>query len=312
MTPRDPSRTRSPRSVGILQGTAAYVIWGLLPLYFLLLPPISALEFVALRVLFSLVFCFVLLATMRQIRDLASIFKSRKTTLALVLASVLIAANWTLYALAVLTGHVLEASLGYFINPLVAIALGVLVLKEKLTVLQWVAIGFAVAAVLVLGIAHGTIPWISLGLAFSFGLYGLVKNRVGQQGSALATLSVETIILTPPSLIFVLVLASQGTSALFADGVGGFWLLATSGIITAVPLILFGGAARRLPLSTVGSLQFLAPIGQFFLGLYVFHEVMPVERWVGFILVWIAVILIVFDMFRAPRTGGLPEPKKVC
>lgn len=311
MTDTAGASPRSPRSIGILQGTSAYLVWGLLPLYFLLLPEISAFEFVALRVVFSLVFCFLLLAVTRQLRDLGTLLRDRKTTARLVLASVLIAVNWTLYAFAVLSGHVLEASLGYFINPLVAIALGVFVLKERLSTLQWVAIGFAVAAVVVLTAGLGRVPWISLGLAFSFGLYGLVKNQVGKKGTALATLSVETIALTPVALVFIGVLTYQGTSALFADGVPGFWLLATSGIITAVPLILFGGAARRLPLSTLGSLQFLAPIGQFILGLLVFHEVMPLERWVGFILVWIAVILIVVDMFRAPRTGSMPEPKTV-
>ncbi|MCW4464096.1 EamA family transporter RarD [Glutamicibacter sp. MNS18] len=302
---------RSPRSIGILQGTSAYLIWGLLPLYFLLLPQISAFEFVAVRIVFSLLFCFLLLALTRQVPALIGILRDRRTTGRLVIASVLIAVNWTLYAFAVLTGHVLEASLGYFINPLVAIALGVLVLKEKLTGLQWVAIGFALVAVVVLSLGLGRMPWISLGLAFSFGLYGLVKNQVGQKGTALATLSVETIALTPLALVFVLILAGQGQSALANGSAATFWLLTTSGVITAVPLILFGGAARRLPLSTLGSLQFLAPIGQFLLGLFVFHEVMQVERWVGFILVWIAVVLIIIDMVRAPGTGNLPEPKSL-
>ncbi|WP_431709916.1 EamA family transporter RarD [Glutamicibacter uratoxydans] len=302
---------RSPRSVGILQGTSAYLIWGLLPLYFLLLPQISAFEFVAARVIFSLIFCCLLLMLTRQIPALITVLRDRATTLRLSLASVLIAVNWTLYAYAVLTGQVLEASLGYFINPLVAIALGVLVLREKLTRMQWSAIVFALIAVLVLTLGLGRMPWISLGLAFSFGLYGLVKNQVGSKGTALVTLSVETVILTPFAILFILWLAARGESALLSSGSAEFWFLTTSGVITAVPLILFGAAARRLPLSTVGSLQFIAPIGQFLLGLFVFHEVMQVERWVGFGLVWIAVVILIIDMIRAPRAGRGPEPKKL-
>lgn len=302
---------RSEHSYGLIQGTAAYLIWGLLPAYFLLLPQISAFEFVAVRVLFSLIFCGLLLAFTRQIRQFAAMFKDCRTLWQLGLASVLIAANWILYALAVLTGHVLEASLGYFINPIVAILLGVLVLKEKLRPLQWVAVGFAAIAVIVLTVGLGRVPWISLGLAFSFGFYGLVKNQVGQRGTALGALTIETLWLAPLSLIFLFWLGSAQNSALLTADAPGLLLLAASGIITAVPLLLFGGAARRLPLSTVGSLQFLAPILQFVLGLLVFAEQMPLERWIGFGLVWVAVIFVLVDMLRAPRSGRMPEPKKL-
>jgi chloramphenicol-sensitive protein RarD len=244
-------------------------------------------------------------------RQFAAMFKEGKTMWQLALASFLIAANWVLYAVAVLTGHVLEASLGYFINPIVAILLGVLVLKERLRPLQWVAVGFASAAVLVLTIGLGRVPWISLGLAFSFGFYGLVKNQVGQSGTALGTLTMETLWLTPLAAVFIGWLALADSSALFQADSGTLLLLAASGIITAVPLLLFGGAARRLPLSTVGSLQFLAPLIQFVLGLLVFGEQMPAERWVGFGLVWVAVIIVLVDMLRAPKAGSMPEPKKL-
>ncbi|MDR4532150.1 EamA family transporter RarD [Glutamicibacter sp. PS] len=305
-----PSPT-SQRTVGILQGVSAYLMWGLLPLYFLTLPQISAFEFVGARVVFSLVLCAVLLAATSQLKDFFALFRDGATTGRLAIASVLIAANWVLYAVAVLTGHVLEASLGYFINPIVAMLLGVVILKERLTKLQWTALGFAGTAVLVLTVALGSIPWISLGLAFSFGFYGLVKNQVGQKGSALVTLSMETLLLSPFALAFILYLAARGESATLGSSAGGFWLLAASGVITAVPLLLFGGAARRLPLSTVGSLQFLAPLLQFLLGLLVFGEHMPPERWAGFILVWIAVALIMIDLFRAPRVVRGAEPKKL-
>ncbi len=300
---------RSEHSYGLIQGTAAYLIWGMLPAYFLLLPAISAFEFVGVRVIYSLIFCLLLLAFTGQFKQFAKMFKDSKTMWQLGLASVLIAANWVLYALAVLTGHVLEASLGYFINPIVAILLGVIVLKEKLRPLQWVAVAVATVAVIVLTVGLGRVPWISLGLAFSFGFYGLVKNKVGQSGTALGSLTIETLWLTPLAIAYLIWLAVNGQSALFSADVPGHLLLAASGIITAVPLLLFGGAARRLPLSTVGSLQFLAPLLQFILGLAVFGEHMPFERWVGFGLVWVAVIFVLVDMLRTPRVGPMPEPK---
>ncbi|WP_334122672.1 EamA family transporter RarD [Glutamicibacter sp.] len=302
---------RSEHSYGLIQGTSAYLIWGLLPAYFLLLPKISAVEFVAVRVLFSLIFCFILLVATSQIRAFAAMFRDTKTMGQLALASILIAGNWVLYALAVLTGHVLEASLGYFINPIVAILLGVIVLKEKLRPLQWAAVALATVAVIVLTVGLGRVPWISLGLAFSFGFYGLVKNKVGSKGSALGALTIETLWLTPLAIIYLIWLSQTTGSTLFNSNWAGILLLASSGIITAVPLLLFGGAARRLPLSTVGSLQFIAPLLQFILGILVFGEHMPFERWMGFILVWIAVIFVLIDMLRAPRAGRIPEPKKV-
>lgn len=312
MRNRSAGPVRSERSLGLFQGSSAYLIWGLLPLYFLILPEISALEFVAVRIIFSAVFCAILLLALKQVRSFFAMFKDRLTMMRLALASVLIAANWLLYALAVLTGHVLEASLGYFINPLVAMALGVIVLKERLSKLQWVALAIAAVAVVILTIGLGKVPWISLGLAFSFGFYGLVKNKVANSGTALGTLTMETILLTPLSLIYVIWIAVTGNSTLIPSDSGTLALLATSGIITAVPLLLFGGAARRLPLSTLGSLQFVAPLMQFILALLVFGEHMPLERWIGFVLVWIAIILIMLDMIRAPRTGSGPEPKKVA
>ncbi|GAA1404295.1 EamA family transporter RarD [Glutamicibacter uratoxydans] len=303
---------RSEHSYGLLQGASAYLIWGLLPVYFLMLPMISAFEFVAVRVVFSLVFCVLLLFITKQMRQFLAMFRDGKTVGQLALASALIAANWILYAVAVLTGHVLEASLGYFINPIVAILLGVVVLKEKLRTLQWVAVGFAAIAVVVLTVGLGRVPWISLGLAFSFGFYGLVKNKVGQSGTALGTLTMETLLLAPFSALFIGWLAAQQNSALAgAENFGVVLLLAASGIITAVPLLLFGGAARRLPLSTLGSLQFLAPLIQFILGLLAFGEQMPPERWIGFGLVWVAVLFVLADMLRAPKAGSLPEPKKL-
>lgn len=289
------------RSTGLLQGLGAYGLWGMMPLYFLLVAIASPWEIVASRIVFSLVFCAILLGLTRSWAGFAALGRDRRTMARLTLASVLIAVNWLTYTYAVLNGHAAEAALGYFINPLVSIALGVLFLKEKLKPLQWVAIGFGLAAVITLTFAYGNVPYVALTLAFSFGLYGFVKNKVGRTATALTSLSMETAILALPALGFMAWLVATNTDTILSAGPAHFWLLAASGIITAVPLLLFGAAARRLPLSTLGTLQFLAPILQFIVALVVFKEPMPAERLVGFSLVWVAVILLCIDMARQPR-----------
>ena len=300
------SQTGSEYGQGVLQGAGAYFLWGLLPVYFLLLPPIGAMEFVAVRVLFSLLFCAALLLKGRQYRHFFTLFRSPRTVLLLGLASLLIAGSWSLYALAILTNRVLEASLGNFINPIVVILLGVVVLREKLRRLQWAALGLAVVAVLVLSVGLGQVPWISLGMAFTFGLYGLVKNRIGAKGTALESLTMETLLLTPLSLVYVAWLGEHHQSALVSANWVTLLLMAGTGILTAIPLLLFGAAAKRLPLATLGSVQFLAPILQLVFGLLVFHEQMPPERWAGFALVWIAVAFVLWDMIRLQRRQRIP------
>ena len=302
----DPDHHRRVRA-GAGYGFGAYAIWGLLPLYFVLLAPATAYEIVAMRILFSLVFCVLLLAVTGGLRQYARLFRDRQALLALGLAGVLIAGNWLLYTVAATTGHTLEASLGYFINPLVAILLGVLVLHEKLRPLQWAAIAVGIVAVLVMAVFYGSVPWLSLGLAFSFGFYGLVKSRLGSRYSALVTLTGETTMITPLALVVVAVLGAHGGITLTSEGPGHFLLMLSAGVITAVPLLLFGAAAARLPLSTVGMIQYVAPIGQFILAVALFHEAMPPERWVGFGLVWCAVVLLVLDAVRAPRAPRLPR-----
>ncbi|CAL8899295.1 EamA family transporter RarD [Kocuria varians] len=302
----DPDQHRRVRA-GVGFGFGAYAIWGLLPLYFVLLAPAGPYEIVALRVLFSLVFCLLILAITRGLRQLLRVFRDGHTLAALSVAGVLIAANWLLYTVATTTGHTLEASLGYFINPLVAILLGVVVLHEKLRALQWAALGVGVLAVLVMAVFYGSVPWLSLGLAFSFGFYGLVKSRIGSRYPALVTLTAETATITPLALVAVALLGVRGEVTLTSEGPGHFLLLLAAGVITAVPLLLFGAAASRLPLSTLGMIQYVAPIGQFVLAVALFHEAMPPERWVGFGLVWIAVVLLVLDAVRAPRVPRLPK-----
>ncbi|WP_146361680.1 EamA family transporter RarD [Arthrobacter yangruifuii] len=286
---------------GILFGVGAYGLWGLLPLYFMVLKPAGAVEIVANRVVWSLVFCAILLTVMRAWKPMLAAGRNPRTVGTLAGAALLIAVNWLTYSWAVLNEHAVEAALGYFINPLVSVLLGVLVLKEKLRPLQWAAMGVGFIAVLVLALAYGTVPWVALALAFSFGFYGLVKKGIGSRVDAVSSLSIETAVLTPIAVAVMIWLSVTGTATLASNGAGHFWLLVASGVITAVPLIFFGAAARRLPLSTVGLLQYLAPTLQFILALTVFKEAMPPERWAGFGLVWLALVMLTVDMIGGPR-----------
>ncbi len=223
----------------------------------------------------------------------------------LALAAGLIAVNWLVYVYGVTTGQAVEASLGYFINPLVSVLLGVVVLKEKLRPLQWAAVGIGFVAVGVLTVSYGKLPWIALTLAFSFGLYGFMKKRVGPRVDAVTSLSVETIVLAPLAAATMIVLAVNGTATLVTQGAGHFWLLAASGLITAVPLLFFGAAARRLPMTTIGLLQYMAPVLQFIVALTVFGESMTADRWIGFGVVWLALLVLTVDMLRTARKNSV-------
>lgn len=289
---------------GILFGIGAYGLWGLLPLYFVALEPAGAVEIVANRVLWSLLFCVLLVTAMRNWPALLATVRSRKAMGALSVAAALIAGNWLLYTVAVTTGRAVEASLGYFINPLVSVLLGVLVLKERLRPLQWAAIVVSTVAVLVLAFGYGSVPWLALGVAGSFGLYGLVKNRVGSAVDATSSLTVETAVLTPLAAAVMLWLGATGGATLTTEGPGHFWLMAAGGLITALPLLFFGAAARRLPLSTIGLLQYLAPTLQFILALTVLGEQMVLERWIGFGLVWLALVILTTDMLVSVRRSA--------
>jgi chloramphenicol-sensitive protein RarD len=220
-------------------------------------------------------------------------------------AAGLIAVNWLTYTFGVTTGHAIETSLGYFINPLVSVLLGVLVLKEKLRPLQWAAVGVGFIAVVVLTVAYGQLPWIALILAFSFGLYGFAKKRVGSRVDAASSLSVETAVLTPFALVTVLILAGTGQSTLLDNGAAHFWALAASGVVTAVPLLFFGASARRLPMTTIGLLQYFAPVLQFLIAITVLGEHMGLDRWIGFGIVWLALVLLTVDMLRTYRQNAV-------
>ncbi|MCG2623453.1 EamA family transporter RarD [Arthrobacter sp. I2-34] len=304
-------RRRSEGGIGLAFGLAAYGLWGVLPLYFAVLVPAGPLEIVANRVVWSLLFCLLLVTAIRGWAAFRAALAAPRILGTLALAAALIAVNWFTYTLAVVNAETIQASLGYFINPLVSVLLGVLILKERLRVIQWVALGIALLAVLVLSFAYGAVPWLALVLALSFGFYGLVKKNVGAKVDAVTSLSVETLVLTPVSLVVMAVLLTGGSATLLTQGPGHFWLMAAGGLITALPLLFFGAAARRLPLSTVGMLQYLAPLMQFVIALTVFHEPMPPERWAGFGLIWLSLILLTADMIRT-YSAARRQPAIVC
>ena len=288
---------------GLFYAIGAYGLWGILPIYFIALEPTGPFEIVAWRVLFSLVFCALLIAVTRAWRPFAILLRDRRVVLTMGLAGLLIFVNWQTYVYATLNGQVVEAALGYFINPIVTVLLGVIVLRERLNATQWVAVGISVVAVIVLAIGYGQLPWIALVLAFSFGLYGLIKKRVGPKVDAVSGLTLETAWLAP---LAVVQLVFVGMTTGLTIGTAGAWhtvLLVSAGAVTAVPLLLFAAASRRLPLIYMGFIQYFAPFIQFLVGVFVLQEPMPPERWIGFGLVWLALIVLTFDLLRGVRAS---------
>lgn len=292
-------KPRGERHIGLLNGFAAYGMWGLVPLYWPLLKPAGATEILAHRMVWSLVFVGAALLVLRRWAWAGELLRQPRKLGLITVAATVITVNWGLYIWAVNSGHVVEASLGYFINPLVTIAMGVLLLKERLRPVQWAAVGTGCAAVVVLTIGYGRLPWISLCLAFSFATYGLVKKKVNLGG--VESLAAETAIQFLPALAFLVWLSARGGATFTAEGPGHAALLASAGIVTALPLVCFGAAAIRVPLSTIGLLQYMTPVFQFLLGVFYFHEEMPPERWAGFALVWLALALLTGDALRTAR-----------
>ncbi|PZT75993.1 MULTISPECIES: EamA family transporter RarD [unclassified Streptomyces] len=284
---------------GLLSGFGAYGIWGLVPLFWPLLKPAGAVEILAHRMVWSLGVVAILLLVLRRWSWIGPLLRQPRKLGMLGVAAATITVNWGLYIWAVNSGHVVEASLGYFINPLVTIGMGVLLLGERLRPAQWAAVATGAASVLVLAIGYGKPPWISLILAFSFATYGLVKKKVDMGG--LESLTVETALLFLPALGYLVWLSARGAATLTSEGPGHLALLASTGVVTAVPLILFGAAAIRIPLSTIGLLQYMTPVAQFILGVAWFHEEMPAERWAGFGLVWLALAVLTWDALRTAR-----------
>ncbi|MFP5219509.1 MAG: EamA family transporter RarD [Actinomycetes bacterium] len=294
---------------GTLYGAGAYLLWGLFPLYWPLLRPSSAVEVLAHRILWSLAVVALLLAVLRRTGAAVAALRDPHKAWRLVLAAVVIAVNWGTYIYGVSSDQVVETSLGYFVNPIVTVLMGVLVLRETLRPGQWVALGLAAAAVVVLTVENGSPPWIALVLAFSFGTYGLLKKtaRVG----AVEGLGVETFVLLVPAAAYVAWLGATGGSTFGEEGAGHAALIALSGVITAIPLLLFGAAASRVPLTTLGILQYLAPTLQFLIGVLLYDEPMPTVKLVGFVLVWIALALFTSEAYRHSRRQlrlAVPQP----
>lgn len=285
---------------GLLFGLAAYVSWGVFPAFFPLLKPAGAGEILAHRIVWTVLFMAVLLIAVGRLSDLASL--SRRTWLLLMCASALISVNWLIYIYAVNSGHVVDAALGYFINPLVSVLLGMLLFGERLNRFQTAAVMIAVVAVGLLagGVGPG-LPWISLGLAVSFGLYGAVKKVVAADPRV--SVAVETALAAPFALAYLLVLQGGGTGEFTGNGAGHMALMLLTGPVTAVPLLCFAAAAQRLPLVTIGLLQYLTPSMQMTWGLAVGHEPMTPLRWTGFALIWLALAVFSVDgLRRAYRT----------
>lgn len=297
---------------GYFFAVAAYGLWGFLPAYFLLLQPAGAFEVVAFRVLMSLVFCAILLTITRGWPRLRQLLRDRRTMLLMAAAAVSIYVNWQIYVFAALAGHVLEASLGYFINPIVTVLLGVLVLREKVRPAQWVALGITFVAILVIAIGYGSVPWIALALAVSFGTYGLIKRVVGPTVDAVGGLTIETGWLVPVAIVQLVLVSTIGGGLEFGvNGPAHVVLMLFAGVATTVPLLLFAAGARRIPLVALGMTQFLAPVLQFLFGWLVLHEQLPLERWIGFGLVWVALVVLMTDLILASRPPRRASPAPV-
>jgi chloramphenicol-sensitive protein RarD len=288
---------------------AAYGMWGLFPLYFLILKPAQPLEILAHRMVWSLVLLAGVLLVRRRWAWVGQLLRQPARLGMLALAAVAITINWGTYIYGVNTGDVVETSLGYFINPLLTIALGVVVLRERLGPAQWIAVGIGVVAVGVLTVGYGRPPWIALILAVAFATYGFLKKRVNLP--AIEGLAAETAVLFVPATVYLVVIEVAGVGTFLGNGPGHSALLIGSGLITVVPLVCFGASAIRLPLSTLGMVQYLAPVFQFLVGILVDHEQMTTTRWVGFGLVWLALAVLVadagrrlYDSSRTSRPGG--------
>lgn len=282
------------RKSGLLFGVGAYACWGMFPAFFPLLKPAGAVEILAHRIVWCFALMVVVIAVVRRLGDLRAI--TGRTWLLLTFASGLISINWVIYIYAVNNGHVVDAALGYFINPLVTVALGLLIFRERLNGAQLVALVIAVVAVAVLTVEVGSLPLIGLGLALSFGLYGAVKKVVPTDPRV--SVGVEAAIATPPALVFIVMLGGHGT--FLSQGPGHIVLMVLAGVVTALPLLFFAAAAQRLPLVTMGLLFYVTPAMQLTWGVVVGHEPMPPARWLGFALIWLALLVFSVDaLWRA-------------
>ncbi|MEW2376803.1 EamA family transporter RarD [Micromonospora sp. NPDC047812] len=289
----------TPLRLGYLYGFVAYLLWGFFPLYLRLLRPAGSIEILAHRIVWSVAFVALLLAAMRNVGFLKALLRRPRALAGIGVAAALIAVNWGTYIYGVNSDRVVETALGYFINPLVVVLLGVTVLRERLRPTQWVALGIGGLAVAVLTVDYGRLPYLALVLAFSFAGYGLAKKQLGLP--AAEGLFVESAVLALPALAYLGWLTAAGDGTFGQVSVGHTLLLVSAGAATAIPLLLFAGAANRLPLTGLGMIQYLAPILQLGCGVLIFHEPMPPARLAGFALVWAALIVFTVDAVRHSR-----------
>ena len=289
----------SKNKLGLLFGVSAYSLWGAFPLYWPLLEPANPLEIVSHRAVWTLVFCFIVLAATKALKSTLVTLKRPTVAIKLFLSSLLISINWLVYIWATNNEHVVEASLGYYINPLIIIGFGVIFLKEKMRSLQWAAVAIASIGVLVLTFDYGRLPWIALALAVSWGSYGLIKKQLGL--GALEGLTIETLISSIFYLAYLIYLGNQGVGQ-FGQSWGLTVLLISAGAVTAIPLLLFNGSTNRLPFTTIGLLQYITPTLQFSIGVWVLNEDMPTARWIGFLIIWAALVTLAIDLIKSSRT----------
>jgi chloramphenicol-sensitive protein RarD len=292
---------------GILYAVSAYLFWGILPIYWKFLKAVPAAQILAHRMVWSLVFMLFLIAYRKKLSRLKEILTNRRLLLALVVAACLLSVNWLTYIWGVNAGYIVETSLGYFINPLVNVLLGVLFLRERLRPWQWLPVGLAAVGVLYLTFMYGALPWIALVLAFTFAFYGLVKKTAAME--AQYSLTLETGIMFVPAFVYLIWLQIQGTGYLFTAGFTTTFLLIFTGVVTALPLLLFGLGARLIHLSTIGILQYIAPTMQFLIGVLIYKETFPQERLIGFSIVWLALIIFTLEGFWSRRKRRRVSPK---
>jgi chloramphenicol-sensitive protein RarD len=283
---------------GLLFGVSAYILWGILPLYWKLVEEAGAYEILAHRGIWSLLICLSLLALRKQLKSAYEMVRSSRTFSLLFLASGLLTINWGVYIWSVTVNRVVEAALGYYITPLINVTFGVLLLREKLRPAQWIAVALAAAGVVILTLGYGSLPWIALVLAISWGSYSLIKKSLNL--GALETLSLETLFAFLPNLVFLLIIQGNGSAEF-----GSTWtisiLLFGAGAATVIPLLLFNGSTTRLPLSTVGLLQYITPTIMFFIGIYINNEDISTTKVIGFAFIWIALAVLSRDLYRSSR-----------
>lgn len=300
MTAPDPAP--APQASGLLPALGAYLTWGFLPLYLILVKTVPAFEFVGWRIIWTLPLCLAIVAYRRQFPELLAALRSPRSLLALLASAVLIGINWFVYIWAIMAGEVFATSIGYYLNPLLNVLLGTLVLGETLSKRQWLAVAIAGAAVLLLAAGAVTSLWISLTLGFSFALYGLVRKQVAV--GSLPGLTIESAILLLPAVGIAAFYAASPQGSSFGQDAWMSGLIVLSGVITAVPLLLFAIAARRMEYSTLGFIQYLAPTIVFFLGLFVFHQPLAPAKLASFVLIWVAVAIFVWDLLAKRKAAS--------